>query len=483
MRWLVLAVTVTAQFMVVLDAAVVNVALPVIGRDLRFAPENLQWVVTAYSIVFGGMLLLGGRLADILGRRRLFIAGVALFGLGSLLCGFSWSAGMLIAFRAVQGFGGALLSPAGLSIVVTTFTESRERNLALGIWGAASGGGGAAGVLFGGVLTSYAGWPWIFFVNLPVGVAVLAAAPLLLRESRATLLRRRFDVAGASSITAGLMLFVYGITRASQHGWTKSSTLGPLVAAIALMLAFVAIELRSRAPLLPLGIFRLRTLSVANATMLSVSAVAFAQFFLLTLYLQEALGYTAIRTGLAFAAITVTVAVCSNVAEALVTRLGVRRVVTVGMLLSAAAVALFARLPLRGHYFQDVFPGLVVSGIGLALAFVAATIAALEGVHADQAGVASGLINTTRQIGGSLGVAAVTAIAATSMGGLFQQRPTLSARAALVHGSALAFDTLTGVALGGALLAAAFVAPRSRKTKAAARAAAEHEQIVLDEAA
>ena len=275
-----LAVTVAAQFMVIVDVAVVNVALPAIKHDLHFSQESLQWVITAYSILFGGTLLLGGRLADLLGRRRLFMTGVAVFTVGSLLSGLAWSEGALIVTRALQGLGGALLAPAALSIVVTTFREGRERNIALGVWGAASGSGGAVGVLLGGVLTSYLSWSWIFFVNLPVGVAVLAVTPWLVSESRAALAHRHFDVSGATSITAGLMVLVYAITRTSEHGWSDGVTLGLLATAAALIAAFVGIEARSPAPLLPLRIFRLRTLSAANATMLTIGATAFAQFFL-----------------------------------------------------------------------------------------------------------------------------------------------------------------------------------------------------------
>ena len=321
-RWLVLAVTVAAQFMVIVDVAVVNVALPAIKNDLHFSQDSLQWVITAYSILFGGMLLLGGRLADLLGRRRLFMTGVAVFTLGSLLSGLAWSEGALIVTRGLQGLGGALLAPAALSIVVTTFREGRERNIALGVWGAASGVGGAVGVLLGGVLTSYLSWSWIFFVNLPVGAAILAVTPWLVRESRAVHAQRYFDVAGAISITAGLMVLVYAITRTSAHGWSDGVTLGLLATAAALIAAFVGIEARSPAPLLPLRIFRLRTLSAANVAMLMVGATAFSQFFLITLYLQEVLRYSAIETGVAFIAITVTIIGFSNVAQGLTTRLG-----------------------------------------------------------------------------------------------------------------------------------------------------------------
>src|SRR5437763_1067042 len=280
-KWLALAVIVAAQFMVVLDVAIVNVALPSIKDDLNFSQESLQWVITAYAIFFGGVLLLGGRLSDLLGRRRLFMAGLTLFTVFSLLDGLSWSEGSLITFRAAQGLGAALLSPAALSILTTTFQEGRERNLALGIWGAASGSGGAAGVLLGGALTSAFSWSWIFFINVPAGVLVLAISPWLLRESRADLNHRHFDTAGAASITGGLMLLVYAMTRATQHGWGTFETVGLLAASVALVVAFVVIDLRSKAPLLPMGIFRLRTLAASNISGLLLAAAVFSQFVLL----------------------------------------------------------------------------------------------------------------------------------------------------------------------------------------------------------
>ncbi len=480
-RWLVLAVTVAAQFMVIVDVAVVNVALPAIKHDLHFSQESLQWVITAYSILFGGTLLLGGRLADLLGRRRLFMTGVAVFTLGSLLSGLAWSEGALIVTRAVQGLGGALLAPAALSIVVTTFSEGRERNIALGVWGAASGSGGAVGVLLGGVLTSYLSWSWIFFVNLPVGAAVLAVTPRLVRESRAALAHRHFDVAGGTSITAGLMVLVYAITRASQHGWSDGVTVGLLATAAALIAAFLVIEARSPAPLLPLRIFRLRTLSAANAAMLTIGATAFVQFFLLTLYLQEVLRYSAIETGVAFIAITVTIVVASNVGQALTTRWGARPVLSTGLLLTAAGGVLYAQMPAGGHYFWDVFPGLILSGIGLALSFVPVTIAGLTGVQPADAGVASGLINTSRQIGGSVGLAAVTTIAATATSHYADSHAVGAfSGPALTHGFQVAFYTLAGLALAGGAIAAAFV---ESKPKAAPAVQPVEAELALEEAA
>jgi EmrB/QacA subfamily drug resistance transporter len=480
-RWLVLAVTVAAQFMVILDVSVVNVALPSIKHDLHFSQAGLQWVITAYSILFGGMLLLGGRLADLLGRRRLFMAGVAVFTLGSLLSGLASSEGVLIVTRALQGLGGALLAPAALSIVVTTFREGRDRNVALGVWGAISGVGGAVGVLLGGVLTSYLSWSWIFFVNLPVGMAILAVSPWLLHESRAAVAHRHFDVLGATSITAGLMVLVYAITRASQHGWSNGVTVALFATAAALIASFVAIEARSPAPLLPLRIFRLRTLAAANATMLTVGAAAFGQFFLLTLYLQDVLRYSALKTGLAFIAITVSLIAVTSLAQKLTTRLGARPVLSTGLVLTAAGGALYARMPADGHYFWNVFPGLLLSGVGLAFTFVPVMIAGLTGVQPADAGVASGLINTSRQIGGSIGLAAMTTIAATASSHYADSHavPAFSAPA-LTHGFQVAFYALVGVALVGAAIAAAFIEP---KPKAAPTVKPVEAELALEEAA
>jgi EmrB/QacA subfamily drug resistance transporter len=483
-RWTALALIVTAQFMVILDVAIVNVALPSIKTDLHFSQTNLQWVISAYAIMFGGVLLLGGRLADLLGRRRLFIAGLTLFAASSLLCGVAWSEGSLIAFRAIQGLGGALLAPAALSLLMTTFTEGRERNIALGIYGAASGSGAAAGVLLGGLLTSYLSWSWIFFVNVPVGIAAVALTPLLLRESRAGLAHRHFDLAGAASITAGLMLLVYAMTRAASDGWGSPTTLALLAGAAALVLAFVGIELRSRSPLLPLRLFRLRTLAAANVTMAIVGAVAFSEFFLLTLYLQDVLHYSAVRSGVAFTGFALTVVVISNVAQVVVGRLGVRPTLTLGLVVSAVSVALLTRLPVDGHYFWDLFPAFVLGGAGMGLSFVPVTIASLTGVERSDAGVASGLINTSRQIGGAIGLAAVSAIAATSTTHYLHAHPaaTVAGGAALDHGYQTALYALTGLLVLGALVAAALV--RAAPAPGAnAEPAAQDEIGALEEAA
>ncbi len=460
-RWLALAVIVAAQFMVVLDVAIVNVALPTIKTDLGFSQESLQWVVTAYSIMFGGVLLLGGRMADLLGRRRLFMAGLLLFTVSSLLDGLAWSEGTLIGFRALQGLGAALLSPAALSILTTTFAEGRERNLALGIWGAVSGSGGAAGVLLGGALTSSLDWSWIFFINVPVGALVLALTPRLVRESRADVAHRHFDVPGAASITGGLMLLVYAMTRAVQHGWGSAETIALLAVSAALVAGFVAIEARSQAPLLPLRMFRSRTLSGSNLAGLLMGGAVFSQFFLLTLYMQQVLHYSALETGVAYVALTLAVIVFANVAQALALRVGIRRLLPAGLLLVAVGLVLYARLPVQGHYFWDLFPAFVVGGIGMAFGFIPMTIGALAGVRHSDAGIASGLINTSQQIGGAIGVAAATTIAATYTSRFVEAHPGASpvGGAALTHGFEVAFYALAAVAAFAALASGLLVEP------------------------
>jgi len=482
-RWSALPLIITAQFMVVLDVAIVNVALPSIKTDLNFSQANLQWVISAYAILFGGALLLGGRLADLLGRRRLFVAGLAVFTASSLLCGLAWSESSLIGFRALQGLGGALLAPAALSLLMTTFAEGRERNLALGIYGAASGSGAAVGVLLGGVLTSYLSWSWIFFINVPVGVAAIALAPLLLQESHAGLAHRHFDFPGAASITAGLMLLVYATTRATNDGWGAGTTIGLLAGATALVLAFIAIELRSPSPLLPLRIFRLRSLTGANAAMAIVGSVAFSEFFLLTLYLQDVLHYSAVQSGAAFTGFAGAVVVSSNVAQVVVGRFGVRSTLTAGLLASAVSIAALTRLPLDGHYFWDLFPWFVLGGVGMGLSFVPVTIASLTGVERADAGVASGLINTSRQIGGAIGLAAVSAIAATSTSHYAQVHASLtsSSSVALDHGFQTALYVLTGLLVVGALIAVALV--RSTPAPSADARFVDGEVVAFEEAA
>ena len=455
-RSLALTVLVVSQFMVVLDTAIVNVALPSIRTALHFSQEDLQWVITAYAICFGGVLLLGGRLADLLGRRRVFVAGIVLFTVCSLLDGLAWSEASLIAFRCAQGLGAALISPAALSILTTTFPEGRDRNRALGIWAAASASGGAVGGILGGALTTWLGWSWIFFVNVPVGVMVVAVSPRLPRESRALQGTRHFDFAGAAAITGGLMLLVYAMTRATEQGWGSPATVILLLVAGVLIASFFVLEGRSRFPLLPLRILRLRTLAASNVSGLIAGTVIVSQFLLLTLYMQEVLGYSPIKTGVVYIPMTLTIIAFSSVTQALVTRLGVKRVLPAGLALSAIAFVLFARLTVHGNYFADLLPGFLISGLGLAVTFVPMNIGALTGVRPSDAGVASGLINMTVQIGGAIGVAAVVTIATTATTAFVTAHAgsTAVSGAALTAGYDIAFWVLAGIAAAGAVLTA-----------------------------
>jgi EmrB/QacA subfamily drug resistance transporter len=463
-HWAALALIVAAQFMVVLDLSIVNVALATIKSDLEFSATSLQWVISAYAIVFGGFLLLGGRLSDILGRRRMFVAGVAIFTLTSVLCGLAWSEGSLIAFRALEGLGGALFAPAGLSLLMTTFAEGRDRNVALGIWGAASGSGAAVGVLLGGVLTSYLNWPSIFFINLPVGIAILALAPRYLPVGRPGLAARHFDFAGAATSTASLMALVYALTRATQDGWGSATTVSLFLVAAVLASTFVFVERRSPAPLVPFRVFRGNTLGAANVITGIIAAIGFSQFFLLTLYLQDVLGYSAARSGLAFATIALTVAVMSNVAQRLVTRFGPRRVLVAGLLFATSSEALLVRLPVHGQYLTDLLPSFVLIGLGLGISFVSVTIAGLAGVAGADAGIASGLVNTSRQIGGAVGLAVVSTIAATYSSGHLSSG-AVSAEA-LTHGFRVSFAVLAALgALGVVLTAALLRIPRHEPTE------------------
>jgi EmrB/QacA subfamily drug resistance transporter len=446
--WLTLAVVGAAFFMTVLDVAIVTVAIPSIQTDLNISESTVQWLLTAYAITFGGFLLLGGRMADLLGRRRIFVVGLILFTLASLTCGLSTSAGLLIAARAVQGIGAAIISPAALSIVSTTFTEGAERNKALGIWGALGGSGAAAGVLFGGILTKYLGWEWIFYVNVPVGALVLALTRPIVPESREEVAERRFDAAGAVTVTAGLALLVYAISKAPDVGWGSARTILVLLASVAVLAAFVVIELRSRAPVMPFSIFRVKTVTAANIVGFLLGAVIFANFFVLTLYVQQVLGWSALKTGLTFLATAGTTVIWAGVSQALVTRIGVRTVMTAGLVFLAVALYWYTRIPVDGHYWPDLLPGYLVFAVGIAFAFVPVSIAALAGVSSEQAGLASGLINTAQQIGGAVGVAAAATIFTS------YARPRHFAPEALTTGYQHAFWALVATALAGALAAA-----------------------------
>jgi EmrB/QacA subfamily drug resistance transporter len=464
-RWLALILLTVTQFMVVLDVAIVNVALPSIQQSLDFSVSNLQWVTSAYALTFGGFLLLGGRTADLLGRRRVFMAGMAVFALSSLAAGLAPSDSTLIAARALQGLGAAIISPAALSILTTTFTEGAERNKALGIWGAVSGMGGAAGVLMGGILTDAAGWEWIFFINVPIAAAVLLLSPRLLGESRVTGLGRRFDLAGAATVTLGLVLTVYALVGTNDHGWGSGRTLGIFAAAGLLLASFVAIELRARQPLLPMRMFRNGTLTGANVVGVLIGASIFSMFFFLSLYMQEVLGYSPLRTGFAYLLVATTIIVSAAVSQMIVTRVGPRVVLAVGMGLLSAGLLWFTQVSVGGSYLIDLAPGFLLAGIGLGFAFVPDTIAALSGVEERDAGVASGLINTSQQIGGAIGVAALVTVATTrttdvlASAGAHASNPAVVASAS-TDGFQQAFLWGAGLALAGLVATIALVRPR-----------------------
>jgi EmrB/QacA subfamily drug resistance transporter len=412
-RWKALILVCTAIFVVVLDIAIVNVALPSIGRDLGFEENNLQWVITAYTLTYGGFLLLGGRAADLLGRRRVFMGGLALFTTASFVCGLSTSDEMLIISRGVQGLGAALLAPAALSIISTTFTEGSERNKALGAWGAVAGSGAAAGVLFGGILTKYLGWEWIFWVNVPVGAVVLTLAPVYIRESRREDVVHDYDPLGALSVTSGLITLVYAISEAPDVGWATFRTIGLLVLAGLLLAFFLVWEWREKAPLMPLGIFRIRLVSAANIVAFLQASGLFGLFLLQTLYMQQVLGLSVLQTGVAFLATAGTSVLFAGPAQALSTRIGVKPVLIVGLVLLVAGSLWYTQIDVDGSYAVDLLPGFVAVGIGLPFTFIPITITALAGVGAHEAGLASGLLSTSQQVGGAIGVAVISTVAFT----------------------------------------------------------------------
>jgi EmrB/QacA subfamily drug resistance transporter len=462
-KWLALALLCMVQFMVVLDIAVVNVALPSIQADLGFSQENLQWVISAYALLFGGFLLLGGRAADLLGRRRVFLVGIVVFSAASLLSGLAWSEGSLIIARGLQGLGAAIISPAALSILTTTFEEGPERNTALGAWGAVGAFGAVAGVLLGGILTDLLSWEWIFYLNVPVGIVGFVLAPILLNESRDAH-ARSYDMPGAALVTSGLVVLVYAITQATNYGWGSPETFAFFAAAIALLVGFVVWEARSRDPLMPLSIFRLRTLVGANIAGLILGTVLFSMFLMLTLYMQQVLGYSPLRTGVAYLAVAGTAIIWSAVAAQLVTRVGVKPVLVAGMTFLTAGIAYFTQVSPDGSYVSDLLPGFLVIAVGMGFSFVPISIAALAGVKPAEAGLASGLINTSQQVGGALGIAALSAIATSTTG---DEVATGTARAvALTDGFQAAFLAGAIVGVVGILVALFIVRGRDIATEA-----------------
>jgi EmrB/QacA subfamily drug resistance transporter len=410
-RWRALALVCVAFFMVILDVAIVNVALPSIQRDLDLSDSRLQWIVTAYSLAFGGFLLLGGRAADLLGRRRVFMFGMVLFVGGSLACGLSESGTALIIFRAIQGLGGAVVSPATLAIISDAFRHDvAERNKAFGIWGGVAGSGAAAGVLLGGVLVEYLGWEWIFFVNVPVGILIFAFTPMLISEGRIEGADRRVDALAAILVTSGLVLFVYAMSEAPREGWLTLQTIGLSALAVALVAAFFWREERSDAPLVPLGLFRIRPVLVANLTGVLLGATIFGGFFLLTLYMQNILGYSPLEAGFAFLATAGMTIPGAAIAQNIVTRAGVKPVMALGSVFVAFAYIWYTQLPVDGSYWTHLFIPYVISGFGLAFMFIPMSLAALSRIEDRIAGVASGMLNTSQQLGGALGVALISTV-------------------------------------------------------------------------
>ena len=462
--WLVLVIVGLAQFMVILDATIVNVALPSIQHGLHFSPSSLQWIVNAYTLAFGGFLMLGGRAADLIGRRRLFLIGIVLFSAASLVNGLAGSAGILVAGRALQGLGGALVSPAALSVLTTTFKEGRERTTALGVWSAIAVGGGAVGLLLGGVLTSLFSWQWVFFVNVPVGAIAMLLTLRYVPESRVENARGGVDFVGAVSMTLGLVVLVYALVNAQTAGWLTVTTLGLSAIAVALLATFVVVELRLRHPLIRLGIFRMRSITGANAAMLLVAAGMFSLFYFASIYVQEVLGYSALRAGLAFLPVTAGIVIGAGLSQQLIPRVGVRAVGLVGMSIAAAGLILLSRIPVAGTYLGDLLPGLMVMAVGMGLTFVPITLIATTNVEEDDAGLASGLLNTSQQLGGAIGLAVLSTLAANTTSGalaaLGHAPNALAQVTALVSGFHVAFLVGAFLMFGGAVIMAATVRRR-----------------------
>jgi EmrB/QacA subfamily drug resistance transporter len=467
-KWLVLVIACMAQFMVVLDATVVNIALPSVQRGLHFSPANLQWIVNGYTLVFGGFLLLGGRAADLIGRKRLFVAGVLLFSVASLINGFAQSSGMLIGGRALQGLGGALVSPAALAIITTTFSDAGERTKALGVWSAIAASGAAVGLLMGGVLTDIASWRWVFFVNVPVGVITIALALRYVAESRIEVENRSFDLGGAVSVTGGLVVLVYAIVKAQSYGWGSAKTIGLLAVAVALLAIFMTIEARSKAPLMRLSIFRVRALAVADIVLLLVASGMFGMFFFASLYVQEILGYSPLRAGLAFLPVTAGIIIGAGVAQQLIKRVGVRNVSTAGIALASAGMLVLTQLPVHGSYVSDLLVGLLPMSLGMGLTFVPITLMGTSGVTDEDAGLASGLFNTAQQVGGSLGLAILSTLAASQTTSVLHGTSTAAVLAARVSGYHVAF--LAAALMLGAGVVIMAVALRRRHIREVERA-------------
>ncbi|HEY8108466.1 MAG TPA: MFS transporter [Patescibacteria group bacterium] len=480
-RWWVMALVGMAQFIVVLDVTIVNVALPSMQRDLGISAINLQWIITAYTLAFGGFLLLGGRAADILGRKRTFMAGVAAFSIASLLVGIAENESLVILARGVQGLAAAFMSPAALSIILNTFNEGKDRNRALSVWGAITSSGAAVGLLLGGVLTEYFSWRYNFFVNVPIGLLVALAAWRIVPESRADLGHKQFDLFGAATVTGGLMLLVYGLTKAPEYGWGDERTLAMLGGALATLAVFLLNERRSKHPLMPLSIFTTKNVGKSNLVMFPVVASMFAMFFFLTLYIQNVLGYSPVKTGLAFFPVAITIGIVAGIASGLISKIGFKWPMVAGPLFIAGGLFWLGHLPVQGEYLTDVLPPLVLVAAGMGLSFVSVTIGATNGVPAKDSGLASGLLNTTQQVGGALGLAILSAVSASAAKDYLSEKlaalpasgagathagfpnpaaaPDLQT-AALVDGFHAAFYVGAALAVLGALFALVFVKHR-----------------------
>jgi EmrB/QacA subfamily drug resistance transporter len=475
-----LALLAMTQFVIVIDASIVNVALPSIGRALHFSQDNLTWVVNAYTLTFGGFLLLGGRLADLMGRRRMFMLGLVVFSLASLAGGLAQSEPWLITARAVQGMGAAIVSPAALSIITTTFAEGPERNRALGVWGSVAGAGGAAGVLLGGILTSGLSWRWVLFVNVPIGVICALLSPRVLQESRAETDTRNFDIPGAATVTAGLALLVYALVNAVNAGWESTETILLIAGSLVLLAAFLVIESRQRAPLMPFSIFRLRTLRGADTIALLIGMSLFSMFFFISLYMQQVLHYSALRAGLSYLPLAVAIILSAGAASAAVTRFGFKPILFVGLLFVAGGLYWFSRVPATGGTFTaNILGPSLLAAIGLGLSFVPVTIAAVTGIKPQEAGLASGLVNTAQQVGGALGLAILATIANSRTQDVIHAGQHNLATA-LTKGFERAFLIGSGFALVGALLTLVLIS--SRDSRAHARGAQSKEAVAVSTA-
>jgi EmrB/QacA subfamily drug resistance transporter len=471
-RWLVLVLVCLAQFMVVLDATITNVALPSIQEDLDFTQNSLQWVINAYTLVFGGFLLLGGRAGDLFGRKRIFLAGVVIFTAASLANGLSQSGGMLIVFRALQGLGAALVSPAALSIITTTFAEGEDRAKALGVWSAIAAGGAAFGLLLGGILTDLLSWEWIFFVNVPIGVAAFVLSMRHVPESVAPERPDTIDLPGAISVTAGLMVLVFALVKAQDYGWGSARTLGLGAVAVALLAAFVVIESRSKAPLIRLGIFRSRNISGANAVMLLVIGGMYAFFFLVSLYVQQVLGYSPLEAGLAFLPFTLGIIVGAAVSQPRARRIPVHLIALMGIGLAVLGLVILRGAGVDGTYLGNLLPGIIPMSIGMGMTFLPLTLVATTGVSASDAGLASGLFNTSQQVGGALGLAVLSTIAATHTTSVLEGlsgAPSPQERSeAIVEGFQVAYLGGIGLLVLGAIVLVAVLRSRDMAAVAAA---------------